>query len=77
MTDSEVLYNLEDAQKVLRMLKASATVLGSRRVAVIFKEIPDSFDFEKIRSLLNTQSLSIGFFTDQTAAVQFLNKPSR
>lgn len=77
MTDSEITYNLEDVQKVLKMVKASATVLGSKRVAIIFKEAPEGFDQEKIRSILNTQALEIGFFTDRTTAVRFLNKSSR
>jgi len=76
MTESEFTYDLEDAQKILKMMKGSANVLGSKKIAVLFKEIPDSFDFEKITSLLKSPILEIKVFTDKVKAAQFLNKPS-
>ena len=76
MRDQEFSYDLEDAKKILKMMEASADVLGSKRMAVLFKEIPDSIEFKKIISLLNSATLEIELFTDKAKAVQFLNKPS-
>jgi hypothetical protein len=36
--------------------------------------MPDTPEFEQIKSLMNSSSLDFGFFTDKSKAVQFLNK---
>ncbi len=76
MTEQEFIYNLEDAQKVLKMMNISANVLSSKKIAILFKEIPDSFEFGKLKSLLKSSTLEIEFFTDKVKAAQFLSKPS-
>ncbi|MFH2091189.1 MAG: hypothetical protein ABIJ31_02395 [Pseudomonadota bacterium] len=76
MTEQVFSYNVEDVQKIKKMMDVSAKVLGSRRVAVLFKEIPENSDFEKIIPLLNSSVLEIQLFTDRTDAVSFLNKPT-
>ena len=41
MTESQFRYNIEDAHKVVKMVKLHARVLGSRKMAVLLREIPD------------------------------------
>jgi len=76
MTDQESSFELKDAQKILKMVKASSNTLGSKKIAMLFNEIPDIVKSDEIRSLLNSPTLDIRFFTDKAKAVQFLNKPS-
>ncbi len=75
MTNQEFIYDLENAQKVLKMMAVSAKILGSRKIAVLFKEIPDDFDFDKIKTFLNSPNVVIEFFTNKANAARFLNKP--
>jgi len=76
MTDQESSFELKDAQKILKMVKASSNTLGSKKIAMLFNEIPDIVKSDEIRSLLNSPTLDIRFFTDKAKAAQFLNKPS-
>jgi hypothetical protein len=76
MTNQEISYDLEDAKKILNMMKVSSTILGSNKIAILCKEIPDSSVLDKIRPLINSPRLSIKFFTDKGKAAQFFNKPS-
>lgn len=75
MTEQKLEFKIEDAQKILKMMKASASALGSKRIAILFKEIPDNFDFGKIKSLMSSSTLEIDLFTDKAKAAQFLSKP--
>lgn len=76
MTDQDFSGYIEDADTILKMIKASASVLGSRKIAILFKQIPDDFDFGKLISHLRSPTLEIEFFTDQANAIGFLNKSS-
>ncbi len=76
LTDQEFTFQIKDAQTIITVMKASADILGSKRIAVLLKEIPDSFDFEKIRPFMNSSNVDIDFFTDKEKAIQFFNKPS-
>ena len=73
MTDQPFFFNLEDAKKILGLMKIQAKILKPRKIALVFKEIPESFDLEGIRSLLNSPTLKIGVFTDKSQAIRFLN----
>jgi hypothetical protein len=73
MTDQEFIFNEADARKILTMLQVQGKALRPKKVALLFKQIPENFDFEKIRWLLNTEFLEIGVFTDKGDAVTFLN----
>jgi len=75
MTEQEFTYDLEDAQKILKLVNVSANVLGSKKIAILFKKIPDNFKFEEIKSLLNTPTFEMEVFTDKAAAARFLTKP--
>ncbi len=74
MSGQDFTYSLEDAQKVLKMMNVSGNVLGSRKIAILFKEIPKSFEFDKLKSVMSTATLDIELFTDKAMAVRFLNK---
>ncbi|MCD4719496.1 MAG: hypothetical protein K8S13_06505 [Desulfobacula sp.] len=74
MTDQKFSYDLEDAQKVLNAVQIEAKVLRPKKIAILFQEIPDSFDFDKIESLLNSPIVEIGIFIDKIKAIEFLNK---
>ena len=76
MTDQEFSGYIEDAGTILKMIKASARVLGSRKIAVLFKAIPDSFESGEIILQLRSPTLEIEFFIDNAKAIEFLNKPS-
>ena len=75
MTEPEFTYNLEDAQKILKMMRGSANVLGSKKIAILFKEIPDNFELGNLKALLNSSKLEIELFTDKVKAAKFLSKP--
>jgi len=74
MTGQVVTFDTEDVLKVLKMMFASANVLGSKKVGILFDEIPDSFDFKKVESSLRTSNITIRFFNDRVKAIQFLNR---
>ncbi len=73
MTGQMFSFDTEDILKVLKMMLASANILGSKRMAIIFDEIPDSFEFKNIESPLRASNIAIRFFTDKAEAIQFLN----
>lgn len=75
MTEPEFIYDLEDAQKILKMMRGSANVLGSKKIAILFKEIPDNFELGNLKSLMNSSKLEIELFTDKVKAAKFLSKP--
>ncbi len=75
VTEQKFTYTFEDAQKVFKMMNKSADALGAKQIAILFNEIPSNFEFAKLKSLLNTPTLDIEFFTDKAKAAQFLNKP--
>ncbi len=75
MTEPEFTYNLEDAQKIVKMMRGSANVLGSKKIAILFKEIPDKFELENLKSLMNSSTVEIELFTDKVKAAKFLSKP--
>ncbi|MCP4669859.1 MAG: hypothetical protein GY857_01010 [Desulfobacula sp.] len=75
MTEQEFTYNLEDAQKIFKLMNVSASALGAKKIAILFKEIPDNFKFGKLNSLLDTPKLEIKVLTNRAKAAQFLNKP--
>ncbi len=77
MRDQKFSFSLEDAQKILGALKIQAKVLRPRKIAIVFQEIPDTFDFDKIKSFLTSPILEIGIFTDKTKAIEFFNKVSQ
>jgi hypothetical protein len=77
MTAQDFSYTHEDAQKVLKIMKVHSQQLGSRRMAVLLKTIPDDPEFEQIKSIMSSSNLEFRFFTDKAKAVQFLNKPVR
>ncbi len=73
MTEQEFTYNFKDAQKVLKMMKVSANVLGSKKIAILFREIPKNFELRELKSFLNLSTLEIELFTDKAKAAQFLS----
>lgn len=75
MTEPEFTYDLEDAQKILKMIRGSANFLGSKKIAILFKEIPDNFELGNLKSLMNSSKFEIELFTDKEKAAKFLNKP--
>lgn len=75
MTEPDFVYTLEDAQKVLKMMSVSANALGSKKIAILFKEIPDNFELQNFNSLMNSSTVEIEFFTDKVKAARFLSKP--
>jgi len=75
MTETEFTYNAKDAQKVVKMMKVSANVLGSKKVAILFKEVPKGFDLRELKSFLDLSTVEIELFTDKAKAARFLNKP--
>ncbi len=75
MTEQKFIYNIEDTQTVLKMMTLSANALGSKKIAVLLKEIPDSLEFKKLKSFMNSPTLEIKFFTDRAKAAQFLSEP--
>ena len=75
MTEQEITYNFQDAQKVLKMMKVSANVLGSKKIAILFKEIPKNLELRELKSFLNLSTVEIEFFTDKAKAAQFLSNP--
>jgi len=77
MTEQEFTYNFKDAQKVLKMMKVSANVLGSKKIAILFKEIPENFELKELKSFLKVSTVEIGFFTDKAKATQFLSKSTK
>ncbi len=74
MSGQNFTYSLEDAQKILKMMKIHSQILGSRKVAVLLKKIPDNPYFQKISSLMNSSALDMKFFIDKAKAAQFLNQ---
>jgi hypothetical protein len=74
MTDQKFSFDLESAQKILNAMQIQAKVLRPKKIAIVFREIPDSFDFDKIKPFLTSPTLEIGIFTDKTKAIEFLNK---
>jgi len=56
-------------------MKGSANVLGSKKIAILFKEIPDNFKLGNLKSLMNSSKLEIELFTDKVKAAKFLSKP--
>jgi hypothetical protein len=74
MSDQTLAYDLEDAKKILPMIEASASILGSKKIAVLFKEATNSSDIEQFISLLRSPNLEIEFFSDKTKAANFLSK---
>lgn len=76
MTDQDLSAYIKDAPNILKMMTAQAKALHSKRIAILFKEIPDNFDFEKLIAPLKSDTSQIELFTDKTEAVKFLNKPS-
>ncbi len=75
VTEQSFKYELEDVQKILKMMHESADILGARKIAILFKKIPDDLKSEKLKSLLNTPTLVIEFFTDKGKAAEFLSEP--
>lgn len=75
MTDQDLSAYIEDAPNILKMMSASAKALHSKRIAILFKEIPADFDFEKLIAPLKSETSEIELFTDKSEAVKFLNKP--
>ena len=76
MTDQEFIFNEAEARKILTLLQVQGKLLRPKKVALLFKQIPEKFDFDKIRSLLNSEFLEIGVFTDKGNAITFLNSGS-
>lgn len=76
MTDQDLSAYIKDAPNILKMMTTEAKVLHSKRIAILFKEIPDNFDFEKLIAPLKSETSEIELFTDKAEAVKFLNKPS-
>ena len=74
MTDQEFSFSFEGAKKILSALQLQGKVLRPRKIAIVFQEIPDSFDFDKIKPFLTSPILEIGIFTDKTKAIEFLNE---
>ncbi len=77
MRDQEFSFSLEDAQKILGALQIQAKVLRPKKIAIVFQEIPDIFDLDKIKSFLTSPILEIGIFKDKTKAIEFFNKISQ
>ena len=77
MTEPKFTYNLEDAQKILKMIRGSANVLGSKKIAILFKEIPDNFELGNLKPLMNSSKLEVELFTDKGKAAKFLSKKKK
>ena len=77
MTEPKFTYNLEDAQKILKMIRGSANVLGSKKIAILFKEIPDKFELGNLKSLMNSSTVEIELFADKVKAAKFLSKTTK
>jgi hypothetical protein len=75
MTEPEFTYDFEDAQKILKMMRGSANALGSKKIALLFKELPDDFELGNLKSLMNSSKLEIELFIDKVKAAKFLSKP--
>lgn len=75
MTEQDLLFSREDGEKIVKMIKASADILGARKMAILLKEIPD--EVELIRPLLKNPGLAIEFFTDKADAARFLSTPAK
>jgi hypothetical protein len=55
------------------MIKVSANVLGSKKIAILFKELPKNLDLKALKSFLHLSALEIDFFTDKKKAARFLS----
>ncbi len=77
MSGQKFIYNILDVQLFLKGMKAHSKVLGSRKMAILFDEIPDTPEFEKILAMLKLASQEIEVFTDKIQALKFLNKRSK
>ena len=77
MTKPEITLDFENPQKILKMMNTSADVLGSRKVAILFNQIPEGLEFEKLQSLMNSSKIRIELFTDKAKAANFLSAPAK
>jgi hypothetical protein len=74
LTDQDFFYELRDAEEILNTLQQAAKSLNTKKIALLFKEIPKNFDLEKIIPLLNSPNMRIRIFLDKTKAIEFLNE---
>lgn len=77
ITEQDITFSVDDARKIVKMIKVSANVLGSEKVAVLLKKIPSNLDLSAIQSDLSSPTVKIKLFTDKAKAAAFLNAPSR
>ena len=67
-------YSIEDAKQILKAIWKEACILRIEKVALLFDSIPESFDFKKIISFLDTSFATIRMFVDKQKAIEFLNE---
>lgn len=77
MTGQEIRFTAEDAKKILKAMKISAKALGSKKMAILLKEIPENFDFDRLQSKVTSPGFKIKLFTDKAEAARFLNESSK
>lgn len=74
LSENEFNYSTEDAEKVFKALWKEARILRIDKIALLFNNIPDTFDIKKIIPFLDTSFTTIRMFVDKQKAIEFLNK---
>ena len=72
--ESRFFFKKGVAIQFLQLLHLIGTLLNTRRVALLFDEIPVTFGLESLAPFLNSDDVEIGIFVEQTKAIEFLNQ---
>ncbi len=72
--ESRFFFKKVVAIQFLQLLHLTGKLLNTKRVALLFDEIPVTFGLESIAPFLISEDVEIGIFVEQTKAVEFLNQ---
>ena len=72
MSNKEFTYTTEEAKKILKAFWKEARILHIDKIALLFNNIPEAFDFKQIVPLLDTSYNQIRMFVEKQKAIEFL-----
>ncbi|MEA3286568.1 MAG: hypothetical protein U9Q77_04245 [Candidatus Marinimicrobia bacterium] len=72
--DSDFFFDIDKAIQLVNIIQHTGKMLNSKKIALLFQEIPETFDLEQLAPHLESEDVSIGIFIEQAKAVEFLNQ---
>ncbi len=70
----EIVFTINEGRGIILALQKMASILGTKKIAIIFAPIHSDYILEKLATLVDHTHQDIRFFTDKPSAIHFLKR---